>query len=137
MNSSTTDKIKGGIHEAKGKVKEEAGKAIGNPDLRDQRYSREDRWQGAKQNRRREESVWKIAFADVLRQALAPMVCPGVLVPAHQATYMRANGRHLFYAVAIVAVNRKVFSTHLQNFAFAPLHRANRFPFRRTKTILN
>lgn len=35
MNSSTTDKIKGGIHEAKGKLKEEAGKAIGNPDLRD------------------------------------------------------------------------------------------------------
>jgi uncharacterized protein YjbJ (UPF0337 family) len=35
MNSSTTDKIKGGIREAKGKVKEEAGKAIGNPDLRD------------------------------------------------------------------------------------------------------
>jgi uncharacterized protein YjbJ (UPF0337 family) len=35
MNSSTTDKIKGGIHEAKGKVKEEVGKAIGNPDLRD------------------------------------------------------------------------------------------------------
>jgi uncharacterized protein YjbJ (UPF0337 family) len=35
MNSSTTDKIKGGIHEAKGKVKEEVGKTIGNPDLRD------------------------------------------------------------------------------------------------------
>jgi uncharacterized protein YjbJ (UPF0337 family) len=35
MNSSSADKIKGGIHEAKGKVKEEAGKAIGNPDLRD------------------------------------------------------------------------------------------------------
>ena len=35
MNSSTKDKIKGRIHEAKGKVKEEAGKAIGNPDLRD------------------------------------------------------------------------------------------------------
>ena len=30
------DKIKGLIHEAKGKVKEETGKAIGNPDLRDQ-----------------------------------------------------------------------------------------------------
>ena len=35
MNSSTNDKIKGRIHEAKGKVKEEAGEAIGNPDLRD------------------------------------------------------------------------------------------------------
>ncbi|HCX30029.1 MAG TPA: CsbD family protein [Blastocatellia bacterium] len=35
MKSSTTDKIKGGMHEAKGKVKEETGKAIGNPDLRD------------------------------------------------------------------------------------------------------
>jgi uncharacterized protein YjbJ (UPF0337 family) len=35
MNSSTKDKIKGRIHEAKGKVKEEAGKAIGDPDLRD------------------------------------------------------------------------------------------------------
>jgi uncharacterized protein YjbJ (UPF0337 family) len=35
MNSSTKDKIKGRIHEAKGKVKEEAGKATGNSDLRD------------------------------------------------------------------------------------------------------
>ena len=35
MKSSTKDKIKGGINEAKGKVKEETGKAIGNPDLRD------------------------------------------------------------------------------------------------------
>ena len=35
MKSSTTDKVKGRIHEAKGKVKEEAGTAIGNPDLRD------------------------------------------------------------------------------------------------------
>ena len=35
MNSSTNDKIKGRTHEAKGKVKEETGKAIGNPDLRD------------------------------------------------------------------------------------------------------
>jgi uncharacterized protein YjbJ (UPF0337 family) len=33
MNSSTNDKIKGRTHEAKGKVKEETGKAIGNPDL--------------------------------------------------------------------------------------------------------
>ena len=29
------DKIKGGFEEAKGKVKEKAGKATGNPDLRD------------------------------------------------------------------------------------------------------
>jgi len=35
MNSSTKNKIKGRMHEAKGKVKEEAGKAIGNPDVRD------------------------------------------------------------------------------------------------------
>jgi uncharacterized protein YjbJ (UPF0337 family) len=35
MNSSTNDKIKGRTHEAKGKVKEETGKAIGNPDLWD------------------------------------------------------------------------------------------------------
>ena len=35
MKSSTKDKIKGGFEEAKGKVKEKAGKAIGNPDLRD------------------------------------------------------------------------------------------------------
>jgi uncharacterized protein YjbJ (UPF0337 family) len=35
MRSSTKDKIKGGLREAKGKVKEEAGKAIGNPNLRD------------------------------------------------------------------------------------------------------
>ena len=35
MDSSTTDKIKGNLHEAKGKVKEQTGKAIGNPDLED------------------------------------------------------------------------------------------------------
>jgi uncharacterized protein YjbJ (UPF0337 family) len=35
MKSSTKDKIKGGFDEAKGKVKEKAGKATGNPDLRD------------------------------------------------------------------------------------------------------
>jgi uncharacterized protein YjbJ (UPF0337 family) len=35
MRSSTKDKIKGGLREAKGKAKEEAGKAIGNPNLRD------------------------------------------------------------------------------------------------------
>jgi uncharacterized protein YjbJ (UPF0337 family) len=35
VKSSTKDKIKGGINEAKGKVKEETGKATGDPDLRD------------------------------------------------------------------------------------------------------
>ena len=35
MRSSTKDKIKGTLHEAKGKVKEETGKAVGNPDLQD------------------------------------------------------------------------------------------------------
>ena len=35
MKSSTKDKIKGGFEEVKGKVKEKAGKATGNPDLRD------------------------------------------------------------------------------------------------------
>jgi uncharacterized protein YjbJ (UPF0337 family) len=35
MKSSTKDKIKGAAREAKGKVKESAGKAVGNPDLRD------------------------------------------------------------------------------------------------------
>ena len=35
MKSSTKDKIKGGFEEAKGKVKEKAGKATGNSDLRD------------------------------------------------------------------------------------------------------
>jgi uncharacterized protein YjbJ (UPF0337 family) len=35
MQSSTRDKIKGGFREAKGKVKEKAGNATGNPDLRD------------------------------------------------------------------------------------------------------
>jgi uncharacterized protein YjbJ (UPF0337 family) len=35
MKSSTKDKIKGGLREAKGKVKEKSGKAIGNPNLRD------------------------------------------------------------------------------------------------------
>jgi len=35
MNSSSEDKIKGTAKEAVGKVKEETGKAIGNPNLRD------------------------------------------------------------------------------------------------------
>jgi uncharacterized protein YjbJ (UPF0337 family) len=35
VKSSTKDKIKGGFREAKGKVKEKAGKAAGDPDLRD------------------------------------------------------------------------------------------------------
>jgi uncharacterized protein YjbJ (UPF0337 family) len=35
MKSSTKDKIKGGFKEAKGNVKEKAGKATGHPDLRD------------------------------------------------------------------------------------------------------
>ena len=33
MNSSSKDKVKGTTKEAIGKVKEETGKAIGNPDL--------------------------------------------------------------------------------------------------------
>ena len=35
MKSSTKDKIKGGFREAKGKMKEKAGNATGNPDLHD------------------------------------------------------------------------------------------------------
>ena len=35
MKESTKDKMEGTLHEAKGKVKEESGKAIGNPDLQD------------------------------------------------------------------------------------------------------
>lgn len=35
MRSSTTDKVQGAAREAKGKVKETAGKAVGNPNLRD------------------------------------------------------------------------------------------------------
>lgn len=35
MNSSTTDKLKGAAHEAKGAVKEKAGQAVGNPGLQD------------------------------------------------------------------------------------------------------
>jgi uncharacterized protein YjbJ (UPF0337 family) len=33
MNQSTKDQVEGAIHEAKGKVKETVGHAIGNPDL--------------------------------------------------------------------------------------------------------
>ena len=44
MNQSTKDQIEGAIHEAKGKVKETAGQAIGNPDLEAGRQSRESRW---------------------------------------------------------------------------------------------
>jgi uncharacterized protein YjbJ (UPF0337 family) len=35
MGSSKSERIKGGIHETKGEIKEKAGEAIGNPDLRD------------------------------------------------------------------------------------------------------
>ena len=35
MSSSTHDKVEGTAKEVSGKVKEEVGKAIGNPDLRD------------------------------------------------------------------------------------------------------
>ena len=35
MDSSTTDKVKGTAREVGGKIKEETGKAIGNPDLED------------------------------------------------------------------------------------------------------
>lgn len=33
MDSSASDKLKGAFHEAKGKIKEETGKATGNEDL--------------------------------------------------------------------------------------------------------
>jgi uncharacterized protein YjbJ (UPF0337 family) len=35
MKSSTRDKVEGSVNEAKGKVKEQAGRAVGNPDLQD------------------------------------------------------------------------------------------------------
>ena len=35
MDSGTKDKAKGGLHEAKGTIKEKAGEATNNPDLRD------------------------------------------------------------------------------------------------------
>lgn len=35
MDSSTEDKAKGGLHGAKGTIKEKAGEATDNPDLRD------------------------------------------------------------------------------------------------------
>ena len=35
MKSSTKDKIKGRVEQAKGVVKEKAGRATGNPDLED------------------------------------------------------------------------------------------------------
>ena len=36
MKDSTKDKLQGAVHELKGAVKENVGKAIDNPDLRDQ-----------------------------------------------------------------------------------------------------
>lgn len=36
MNNSTKDKMDGTAHELKGAVKETVGKAIGNPDMRDE-----------------------------------------------------------------------------------------------------
>jgi uncharacterized protein YjbJ (UPF0337 family) len=35
MKSSTKDRVKGRINEAKGKVKEKAGQAAGNPNMQD------------------------------------------------------------------------------------------------------
>lgn len=35
MDSSTEDKAKGGLHQAKGTIKEKAGEVTGNPDLSD------------------------------------------------------------------------------------------------------
>jgi uncharacterized protein YjbJ (UPF0337 family) len=35
VDSSTNDKIKGGLREATGQIKEKAGETTGNPDLRD------------------------------------------------------------------------------------------------------
>ena len=48
------------MHEAKGKIKEEAGKAVGNPDLQD-RGTAEKSLESAEKGRRREESVREIA----------------------------------------------------------------------------
>jgi uncharacterized protein YjbJ (UPF0337 family) len=33
MKSSTTDQVKGDLHQVKGKVKEKVGQVVGNPDL--------------------------------------------------------------------------------------------------------
>ncbi len=33
MNPSTNDQLQGGLHEAKGKLKETAGQVLNNPDL--------------------------------------------------------------------------------------------------------
>jgi len=35
MNSSTTDKVEGGVKQVKGKIKEAAGKVTGDVDLQD------------------------------------------------------------------------------------------------------
>ena len=42
MNSSSEDKIKGTAKEVAGKVKEETGKLIGNPDLRNRGTAEKD-----------------------------------------------------------------------------------------------
>jgi len=36
MNNSTKDQAQGKMHEVKGKVKEEVGKAVGNPNLEEE-----------------------------------------------------------------------------------------------------
>ena len=35
MKSSTKDKVEGSVHQAKGAIKETAGRVAGNPDLQD------------------------------------------------------------------------------------------------------
>ena len=49
MKSSTQDKAEGTGNQIKGKIKEEAGKAVGNPNLRDE--GRADQAAGAVQKK--------------------------------------------------------------------------------------
>jgi uncharacterized protein YjbJ (UPF0337 family) len=60
VKSSTKDKIKGRIDEAKGKVKEKTGEAAGNSDLRDRGAARKSRLQNPTQNRRCEEGLREV-----------------------------------------------------------------------------
>lgn len=49
MKSSTQDKIQGTAKDAKGKIKESAGRAVGNPNLRDEGTA--DRMEGKVQKK--------------------------------------------------------------------------------------
>ena len=53
MKPSTQDRTEGKLHEVKGKIKEEVGKATNDPDSGSLRERGKERWQSSKMDRPR------------------------------------------------------------------------------------